>query len=41
MKKINQKKLGEILKIDRTTMVYLIDHLEDEGYIRRQKKSGR
>ncbi|OQD58186.1 transcriptional regulator [Methanobrevibacter arboriphilus JCM 13429 = DSM 1125] len=35
--KINQKKLGEILKIDRTTMVYLIDHLEDEGYIRRQK----
>lgn len=36
-KDINQKKLGEILKIDRTTMVHLIDHLENEGYIKRQK----
>jgi MarR family transcriptional regulator, organic hydroperoxide resistance regulator len=36
-KHINQKKLGEILKIDRTTMVHLIDHLENEGYIKRQK----
>ncbi len=36
-KNINQKKLGEILSVDRTTMVRLIDHLEDEGYIKRKK----
>ena len=36
-KSINQKSLGETLKVDRTTMVQLIDHLEDKGYLKREK----
>lgn len=34
---INQKKIGEILKIDRTTMVQFIDYLEDLNYLKRVK----
>lgn len=34
---INQKKLAEILKIDRTTIVHLIDDLERVGYVKREK----
>lgn len=37
IKNINQKNLAETLKIDRTTTVHLIDHLEEKGYIKRQK----
>lgn len=33
---LNQKMLGEILNIDRTTMVHLIDHLEDINYLQRE-----
>lgn len=36
-KNINQTMVAENLKIDRTTTVHLIDHLEEEGYIERQK----
>ncbi len=34
---INQKNLSEILNVDGTTMVHFIDHLEDEGYLKREK----
>lgn len=33
---INQKKLGEILNIDRTTIVHLLDYLEDINYLKRK-----
>ena len=32
---IEQKKAGELLKSDRTSMVYIIDHLEELGYLKR------
>ncbi len=34
---MTQKALGDALRIDRTTMVALIDDLEDKGYVTRQR----
>jgi DNA-binding MarR family transcriptional regulator len=34
---MTQKALGEALRIDRTTMVALLDDLEDKGYVARQR----
>jgi DNA-binding MarR family transcriptional regulator len=34
---MTQKALGDALKIDRTTMVTLLDDLEDKGYVTRQR----
>ena len=34
---MTQKALGEVLRIDRTTMVSLLDDLEDMGYVARQR----
>lgn len=34
---MTQKALGEVLRIDRTTMVALIDDLESKGHVRRQR----
>jgi DNA-binding MarR family transcriptional regulator len=34
---MTQKALGDGLKIDRTTMVTLLDDLEDKGYVTRQR----
>ena len=34
---MTQKALGDALRIDRTTMVALIDDLEDKGYVIRQR----
>jgi DNA-binding MarR family transcriptional regulator len=34
---MTQKALGDVLKIDRTTMVALLDDLEDKGYVVRQR----
>jgi MarR family transcriptional regulator, lower aerobic nicotinate degradation pathway regulator len=34
---MTQKALGDALRIDRTTMVALIDDLEDRGYVMRQR----
>lgn len=35
---VSQKEIGEIQRIDRTTMVVLIDHLENIGFAKRIKK---
>jgi DNA-binding MarR family transcriptional regulator len=37
---MTQKALGEALRIDRTTMVALLDDLEDKGYVARQRHPG-
>ena len=37
---MTQKALGEALRIDRTTMVALLDDLEDKGYVVRQRLPG-
>src|ERR1700757_2885859 len=34
---MTQKALGDALRIDRTTMVALLDDLEDKGYVARQR----
>jgi DNA-binding MarR family transcriptional regulator len=34
---MTQKALGDALRIDRTTMVALLDDLEDQGYVVRQR----
>jgi MarR family transcriptional regulator, lower aerobic nicotinate degradation pathway regulator len=34
---MTQKALGDALRIDRTTMVTLLDDLEDKGYVTRQR----
>jgi DNA-binding MarR family transcriptional regulator len=34
---MTQKALGDALRIDRTTMVTLLDDLEDKGYVARQR----
>ena len=34
---MTQKALGDILRIDRTTMVALLDDLEDKGYVARER----
>ena len=34
---MTQKALGDALRIDRTTMVALLDDLEDKGYVTRQR----
>ena len=34
---MTQKALGDALRIDRTTMVTLLDDLEDKGYLTRQR----
>ncbi|WP_409201090.1 MarR family winged helix-turn-helix transcriptional regulator [Methanobrevibacter sp. DSM 116169] len=34
---INQKEVGQMLKIDRTTIVHIIDNLEDNNYLIRIK----
>lgn len=34
---ISQKEIGEILRIDRTTMVVLVDYLENMGFVKRIK----
>src|SRR6266516_2635703 len=34
---MRQKALGDTLRIDRTTMVTLLDDLEDKGYVARQR----
>src|SRR5215472_6809670 len=34
---MTQKALGDALRIDRTTMVALIDDLEDKGHVTRQR----
>jgi len=34
---MTQKALGDLLRIDRTTMVSLIDDLEDKGFVERQR----
>jgi len=34
---MTQKVLGDALRIDRTTMVALLDDLEDKGYVTRQR----
>jgi DNA-binding MarR family transcriptional regulator len=34
---MTQKALGDALRIDRTTMVALLDDLEDKGYVVRQR----
>jgi DNA-binding MarR family transcriptional regulator len=34
---MTQKALGDALRIDRTTMVALVDDLEDKGYVARQR----
>lgn len=34
---ISQKEIGEIQKIDRTTMVSLVDYLEGKGFVKRMK----
>lgn len=34
---MTQKALGDALRIDRTTMVSLLDDLEDKGYVARQR----
>ena len=34
---MTQKALGDALKIDRTTMVTLLDDLEDKGYVTRRR----
>src|SRR5215467_6125173 len=35
---MTQKALGDMLRIDRTTMVALIDDLENKGYVTRQRR---
>lgn len=37
---MTQKALGDLLRIDRTTMVALIDDLERKGYVTRQRHPG-
>jgi|SRR5215472_1356890 len=37
---MNQKALGDQLRIDRTTMVTLIDDLEEKGYVSRRRHPG-
>jgi DNA-binding MarR family transcriptional regulator len=37
MEPMTQKRLGDLLRIDRTTMVSLLDDLEDKGYVRRAR----
>jgi len=37
---MTQKALGEALRIDRTTMVALLDDLEGKGYVVRQRHPG-
>lgn len=37
MEPMTQKRLGDLLRIDRTTMVSLLDELEDKGYVRRTR----
>ena len=37
---MTQKALGDALRIDRTTMVALLDDLEDKGYVVRQRHPG-
>lgn len=37
MEPMTQKRLGDLLRIDRTTMVGLLDDLEDQGYVRRTR----
>jgi DNA-binding MarR family transcriptional regulator len=34
---MTQKDLGQALRVDRTTMVALLDDLESKGYVRRQR----
>lgn len=34
---LSQQAIGERLRIDRTTMVALIDHLEQAGYVKRER----
>jgi DNA-binding MarR family transcriptional regulator len=34
---LTQRDLGRILRIDPTTMVWLIDHLEKRGFVRREE----
>jgi DNA-binding MarR family transcriptional regulator len=37
---LSQQAIGERLRIDRTTMVSLIDELEREGYVKRERNPG-
>jgi MarR family transcriptional regulator, lower aerobic nicotinate degradation pathway regulator len=34
---LSQQAIGEVLRIDRTTMVALIDDLEQKGYVKRER----
>lgn len=40
LKPMTQKDLGDALGVDRTTMVALLDDLEERGYVRRQRHPG-
>ena len=40
MEPMTQKTLADALRIDRTTMVALLDDLEDKGYVVRQRHPG-
>jgi DNA-binding MarR family transcriptional regulator len=37
---MTQKDLGQALHVDRTTMVALLDDLENKGYVQRQRHPG-
>lgn len=37
---LSQQAIGERLRIDRTTMVSLVDELEREGYVKRERNPG-
>lgn len=36
-KNVSQKKIADILKIDKTTVVYIVDDLEEKNYLKRVK----
>jgi MarR family transcriptional regulator, lower aerobic nicotinate degradation pathway regulator len=40
MEPMTQKRLGDLLRIDRTTMVNLLDDLEAKGFVRRERHPG-